>query len=48
VNDAWNEAVKAEKSRSSGDVAVLTVRIGELKAAAVATRKAYADMNADR
>ena len=45
-NDAWAEAAKAARSQSSGDVVVLTERVAELKAAAMATRKAYADMNA--
>ncbi len=48
VNVAWLEAVKAADSKNSGNIGVLTDRVGELKAAAVATRKAYADMNASR
>lgn len=48
VDDAWDEAVKATAAKSSGNVAALTERVGELRAAAVATRKAYAEMNAAR
>jgi hypothetical protein len=48
VSGAWLEAAKAERTRSSGDVAVLTERVSELRGAALATRKAFADMNAAR
>jgi len=48
VNDAWLEAVKAEKSQTSGNAAMLTERVSELRAAALATRKSFADMNAAR
>ncbi|MCF8532252.1 MAG: hypothetical protein K9G48_04555 [Reyranella sp.] len=48
VPEAWDEAAKAAESKTSGNVAVLAERVGELRAAAVATRKAYADMNASR
>ena len=43
---AWNEAVKAVNSRSSANVGTLTERVTELRAAALATRKAFADLNA--
>ncbi len=48
VDDAWQEAAKATESRSSANLVALTDRVGELRAAAVATRKAYAEMNAGR
>lgn len=48
VDGAWEEAVKATQSKSSANVVTLTERVGELRAAAVATRKAYAEMNARR
>jgi hypothetical protein len=48
VEEAWEEAVKATESKSSGNLAALTERVGELRAAAVATRKAYAQMNVGR
>lgn len=48
VSDSWLEAVRAEKSQTSGNAAMLTERVSELRAAALATRKSFADMNAAR
>jgi hypothetical protein len=46
TDTAWNEAVKALDSRASANVGTLTERVTELRAAALATRKAFADLNA--
>jgi hypothetical protein len=43
---AWNEAVKAVDSGASASVVTLTERVTELRAAALTTRKAFADLNA--
>jgi hypothetical protein len=48
VNSAWNEAVRALESKSTANVTVLTERVSELRAAAIATRRAYVEMNVGR
>jgi hypothetical protein len=49
TNDAWNEAVQAAQAKSSSaNFGALTERVAEVKAAALATRRAFADLNASR
>jgi hypothetical protein len=48
TNLAWDEAFSAAFTRSSGNVALLTERVGELRAAVLATRRTFAEMNAAR
>lgn len=49
TNDAWDEAVRAAEAKSStANFGALTERIAEVKAAALATRQAFANLNASR
>lgn len=49
TNDAWDEAVRAADAKtSSANFGALTERIAEVKAAALATRQAFANLNASR
>lgn len=48
VNKAWNDVAGATVRRTTISITVLTERVGELRAAAIATRRAFAEMNAAR
>lgn len=45
MNLAWDEAARASAEKTTISVTVLTDRISELRAAAIATRKAYVDLH---
>jgi hypothetical protein len=45
MNSAWDEAATASAEKTTISITVLNERIGELRVAAVATRKAYVDLH---